>query len=401
MIKKYGHNVIKENFYKSQNTIYRFFYTTKVALNISEIHNLDFESFVKKRDLLFEKSFDMCKKFNKIFSRTEKNSDLWRINHNNCNTTKVSSEIFECLQIALKYSRLSNGAVDPSIGAVVELWDFSKDSKKSIPNSSKINEALSHVDYKKIKLFSKFDGGQKNYYVQLLDPKMILDLGWIAKGYIADKIIELWKANGVKEGFVNLGGNFVKISNGDSTNDKTGIIKPFSKNMEIMFKVNCFNKSVVTSGNYERYFKTNDKIYHHILDVKNGFPTENDLMSVTIISDKSVDGDALSTACFCMGMEKAINFLQNFKNIDAYFITKNWQIYCKNGVKYEYNKTQDKNKRRVTMTDNEKEQLKKDIKNVNDRLSKLTKEEAEEMFGGESTVRGFSGATPIALTNEQ
>ena len=176
------------------------------------------------------------------------------------------------------------------------------------------------VDYKNIEL--------KDNLLTWKHPGMGLDLGAIAKGYIADRMKDFLVSKGVKSAIINLGGNVLCI--GESPEGRpfqVGIQKPFSERGESLLSLEITDQSVVSSGIYERYFEKDGVLYHHILNPKTGYPYENDLLSVSIISDRSVDGDGLSTTCFSLGLEKGMELIDSLEDVEAIFITKDETVH--------------------------------------------------------------------------
>ncbi|MEF9941091.1 MAG: FAD:protein FMN transferase [Lachnospiraceae bacterium] len=273
---------------------------------------------------LLEQCFQLCKTYENKFSRTIETSEISRINHANGSPVTVSDETIELLQQGLRYCELSNGAFDITIAPVSTLWDF-KSKKDIVPTPDAVASAISHVDYHNILI-----DGQT---VTLTDPQAAIDLGGIAKGYIADKLKEYLVKNGVKHGLINLGGNVLTIGTKLDGSDFTiGIQKPFDEQNKPITSVNVNDKSVVSSGVYERYFKIDNKLYHHILDTGTGYPIENHLLGVTIISDASVDGDGLSTTCFALGLEKGMEYINSQKDLQAIFITDDFKLHYSNNL---------------------------------------------------------------------
>ena len=161
------------------------------------------------------------------------------------------------------------------------------------------------------------------------------DVGAIAKGYIADRLKDFLVKKGVNSAIINLGGNVLCIgSKPDGTPFKVGIQKPFADRNETEAVMDITGKSVVSSGIYERCFKQDGKLYHHILNPKTGYPYDNGLISVTIISDQSVDGDALSTTCFALGLEGGLKFAEK-KGVQAVFITEDYELHYTDGFRDE------------------------------------------------------------------
>lgn len=286
--------------------------------------------FDTKDPKLLDECFSMCKEYENKFSRTIPTSEISKINASKGETVTVSDETIELLNKGLHYSRVSGGAFDITIAPLSTLWDF-KNNTGVIPDSTQIAEAKSHVNYENIII--------ENNTVRLTDPKSAIDLGGIAKGYIADQLKEFLTENGVEHAIISLGGNILTI--GDKTDGspfRVGVQKPFAQQNEFITTVSVKDKSVVSSGIYERYFKQNNTIYHHILDPKTGFPYQNNLLEVTIISDSSADGDALSTTCFALGLEKGLEFINQLEGTEAVFITDDYQLhYSKNLKKVQSN----------------------------------------------------------------
>lgn len=274
-------------------------------------------------DSLFDDCFALCEKEEALISRTLEGSDVYRINHAGAAPVTVSDDTASLISSALSYSRLTNGAFDCSIAPLVSLWDI-KNNKGVIPSDQQIASALSLVDYNGIQL----DGNT----VTLSNAASSIDLGGIAKGYIADKLKELLLSKGVTSALINLGGNVCVIgTKPDGSPFNIGIQKPFAEEGTPITSVKIANQSLVTSGTYERYFEKDGRIYHHILDPSTGWPCDNGLNSVTILSDASVDGDALSTACFVLGLEKGLQLIESLPDVEAMFITTEDELIYSSG----------------------------------------------------------------------
>lgn len=267
---------------------------------------------------LLDRCFEHCKTFEQTISRTIETSEIYQINHAKGSPVKVSDITLELIQKGIKYGDLTNGKFDITIAPLMELWDF-KNNTGDIPADEDILEALSHVNYKNIII----DGNQ----VSLKDPDAAIDLGGIAKGYMADYLKEYLISEGIENALINLGGNILTVgSKPDGTPFNLGIQKPFDKQGTAITSVKATDSSVVSSGVYERYFEVNDILYHHILDTSTGYPCDNKLLGVTILSDKSVDGDALSTSCFVLGLEEGQKLIQSLDGVEAIFITENYKL---------------------------------------------------------------------------
>lgn len=263
--------------------------------------------------------FELCTKYENLFSRTRENSEIAVLNQNGTET--VSRETKDLLEKGLYYSKLSGGAFDITIEPISSLWDFTAETPK-LPDREKIQENLKYVDYKKVKI----QGNQVT-----LEKGMGIDLGAIAKGYIADRIKDYLKEEGVESAIISLGGNILCVGN-KTTGDDFSIAIRDPKNVSgVKAVLSLSDKSVVTSGDYERYMIVNGKKYHHILNPKTGYSYENGLSSVTIVSDLSVDGDGLSTTCFALGQEKAMELINSLDGVWAMFIDEEGNIAYSEG----------------------------------------------------------------------
>ncbi len=276
---------------------------------------------------VFEKVFTKLKEIEDKMTINAENSEVIEINKNaGKDYVKVSDDTYYVINKGKYYSELSNGRFNISIGPLVKLWNIGSIDAR-VPSDSEINEKLDVINYKDVLL------NESEKSVKLNKEGMILDLGGIAKGYGADVVVELLKDNGIKYGIVNLGGNvytFGSKPNGDPW--KIGIQGPFKDRGDYVGIVEIIDKTVVTSGIYERYFEEDGKLYHHILDPETGYPVENNLASVSIITDSSIDADSLSTAAFSLGLEKGLDLIESLENTEAIFITKDSEIYLTSGL---------------------------------------------------------------------
>jgi len=239
----------------------------------------------------------------------------------------ISESVFKVIKSAKYLSEITNGYFDITSAPLIKLWGvFTKDEK--VPSTSEIREALNLITYKDILL------NEKKHAVKLLKKGQKIDLGAIAKGFAADRAIEIYQKNGIKSAMVNLGGN-VKVlgSKPDSNPWVVGIQDPERKRGNLIGGIKVTDKTVVTSGGYVRYFENNNNKFHHIFDLKTGYPSDSDLVSVTIVMDKSIDADALSTAIFVMGTNKGMELLSTIENADGIFVTKDKQIMVTDGLR--------------------------------------------------------------------
>lgn len=282
-------------------------------------------------DAIMEECFSLAEQYENYFSNTIPDSDISQINASGGIPVTVHDETIELLQEGISYGAISDGRFDITIGTLSDLWDIStkamleETNADMVPTDAEIAAALSTVDYHSIKI----DGNE----VTLLNPDAKIDLGGIAKGYIADRMKEFFNTEGITSGFINLGGNFLALGP-KQTGDAyvVGIQKPFAEDGAILASVEVTNQTVVSSGIYERYFTVNGTRYHHILDATTGYPYENNLLGVTIITDKSVDGDALSTTCFSLGLEDGMALIESLPDTEAIFITDDYELHVSSGM---------------------------------------------------------------------
>jgi len=310
-----------------------FYFDTVVSITLYEA-----------TDAQLDECFKLCEKYENMFSNTISDSDVSKITSaaNKSKAATVSDETVELIDKAINYSEFSDGKFDITVGNLTSLWDFDNNTG-TIPDEVDISKASDTVNYKNIEI--------NGNTVKLNDTLGSLDLGGIAKGYVADKIKEYCIDNGIKNGIINLGGNILLIGDKDGENYSIGIQKPFDENGETLVDVSIADKSLVTSGNYQRYFEKNGKIYHHILSTSTGYPVKSDLYSVTVISDKSVDGDALSTICFIYGYEKANALINELSDVEAIFVDDSYNVYLTDGLTYT-----DQNKTTVVLKSTNEEQ---------------------------------------------
>lgn len=283
------------------------------------------------KEHVLEGCFDLAKQYENYFSNTLPDSDISKINQAKGAPVTVHEETVELLEKGISYGNLSDGAFDITIGELSDLWDISlkalleETDASMIPSETEIAEALATVDYTCIKI----NGNE----VSLTNPDARIDLGGIAKGYIADKMKEYLLEQGVESALINLGGNVLTVgAKPDGSPFTIGVQYPFKDDGSSIASVQVTDETVVSSGIYERYFKVDDTLYHHILDPHTGYPYSNNLLGVTIVTKNSVDGDALSTICFALGLEKGMDFIEHLDDTEALFITEDYEIHTSSGM---------------------------------------------------------------------
>ena len=276
---------------------------------------------------ILDDSLALCKEYENIFSRTLKTSELYQINHRDPEVTAmtVSDEMARLLKKGLEYCELSDGAFDITVEPLSSLWDFTGETH-SVPEAAKIKEAAEKVDYQNLSLSGNT--------LTFLSPDTSIDLGAIAKGYIADRMKEQLLEAGAKSAIINLGGNVLCVGSlPDGAPFRIGLQMPFADYEETFETLGISDLSVVTSGVYERSFTVDGTLYHHILNPKTGYPYDNGLIAVTILSGESVDGDGLSTTCFSLGLEEGLKLAESLEGVEACFIDSDYRVHYTSGMK--------------------------------------------------------------------
>lgn len=294
---------------RTQQTFTGFYFNT--VINIT---------FYNDRDAALSKEcFALCEHYEKLLSRTVEGSDIWNINHSKGEWIRVSPETYSLLETAYEYCQKTDGLLDYTVAPLMILWDFTGNNPdKKPPEAEAISQVLPFVNYENVCL--------ENGQVRLANPDTEIDLGFIAKGYIGDKLRAYLVSQGVESALLNLGGNILTIGcKPDQKPYQIGIKDPRNQN-DYIDTVSVTNQCVTTSGTYERMFLYEGITYHHILDPQTGMPVQNGLVSVTILSEDATTGDALSTACLLLGKEKGLEFIKSFPNTDAVFIEENGTI---------------------------------------------------------------------------
>ncbi len=276
---------------------------------------------------VIDKSFERLRLIENDMSKTIKESDIYKINKAEGKSVSIGADTFRVLEKALYYSKITEGKFDPSIGPLVSLWGIgTKDAR--VPTEKELAKAKSLVNYSWVQL------NPANKVVKLEKQGMSLDLGAIAKGYAADEVRDILEEEGIKSAYINLGGNVLVIGGKpDDSSWKVGVQDPRRNRGNVMGVVEVKDKTIVTSGNYERYFEENGVIYHHIIDPTTGFPARSGIISVSIVSNDSFDADALSTSVFILGEEKGLELINKLENVEAIIIREDLGIIITDGLK--------------------------------------------------------------------
>ena len=282
----------------------------------------------ENQEAAMDGAIELIKEMESLLSATQKGSDIYRINEAaGKEAVKVDKRTVELIERALEASQASHGRFDISIGVINKLWNIgSKNARKPAP--TEIAAALPFVDYSQVQVNSK----EQTVYIE---EGMSLELGAISKGYIADQVKSYLKEQGISTAIINLGGNVVVM--GTSPNQekgwKVGVQDPDKVRGATVGYVYQTDRSIVTSGIYERYIEIDGTIYHHILDPSTGYPVENTISGVTVFTDQSTQGDALSTTLFIYGLEEGLAYVNGLENVEAVFIDKEHGVHVSDGLK--------------------------------------------------------------------
>lgn len=264
--------------------------------------------------------FNEIRRIENLLSAYLPNSEVSAINSApNGTPVKVSAETFALIKKAEEYRVLTDGAFDITIKPITDLWDVSGEGY--IPTDDELNEKLS--------LVAPIILDEENLTVILPTEGMSIDLGGIAKGYAGDRVYEMLVSHGVKSAIADLGGNIVTVGRNRKKPWKIGIQDPSAPRGTVCAYIDIEDKFVVTSGDYERYFEKDGQTYHHIFDPSTGRNPENNVSSVTIVSDDCTLADALSTACFVSGKDKALELAEKC-GVDVAVCTADGMFYTNN-----------------------------------------------------------------------
>jgi thiamine biosynthesis lipoprotein len=270
---------------------------------------------------IVEKAFDLIEKLENLMSITIENSDVHRINNSGGEPVTVDPRTIDVIQLAMEFGELSGGLFDITTGRLTRLWNFSE--SREIPDENSLFEAQQTVDFRQI-IISEHEN-----IVTLANPEAWIDLGAIAKGYIADRVAELLAENGVTSALIDMGGDIIALgSRGDGSPWRLAIRNPFDHHsMPFAATIEVSNVAVISSGTYERSFEIDGIRYHHILDPRTGNPARSDIVSATIIAQNGIIGEGLSTMAILKGSEEITEILTNhYGFIGAVLILQDGEI---------------------------------------------------------------------------
>lgn len=284
----------------------------------------------ENKKMALKDAFDRVKVLADKITVNQKGSEVDAVNNQaGVKPVKVSADILRLIKGAIYFSKNSEDSFDLAIGPITSLWHIGFDDARK-PSQAEIDRELKFVNYKNVVL------DEKKRTVFLKQKGMKLDLGGIAKGYIADEVVKVLKKDGVNTAIVDLGGNIFVMGTSPTGKNKpwtVGIQDPESPRGTSLGKLPASNQTIVTSGIYERYLKVGNKTYMHLMNPKTGYPFDNNLMGVSIITKKSINGDGLSTATFDKGLKEGLKYIESKKDTEAIFVTKDHKVYITSGLK--------------------------------------------------------------------
>lgn len=260
----------------------------------------------------------------RMLSTGLEDSELSLLNSNAKET--LSEEAFYLLTRSMDIWKLTDGAFNPAIYPLMEIWGFTT-GEYQVPEEKTIKKQLANTDPENINLY------EDTRKVEFAKEGMKIDFGGIAKGYTSAQIMDIFREYNIESGMVSLGGNVQVLgSKTDGSFWRVAIRNPDSEETYLGV-LETKDRAVITSGGYERYFEQDGKIYHHILDPKTGYPAESGLKSVTIVSGDGVLADGLSTALFVMGPEQAKEFwIRSEVDFDVILWTEEGKLYVSEGI---------------------------------------------------------------------
>lgn len=264
-----------------------------------------------------EKAAEEIQRLDALLSAQNKDSQVYALNQSG--ELQVSDELAEIISRGKEIFQETDGLFDDTVYPLVKLWGFPS-GKYYVPSQNEIQQLLPSVDGQKVQISGS---------LVTLGKDQQIDLGGIAKGYTGEKLIGIFKDYGISSALVSLGGNIQAIGKKpDGSCWRVGIRDPKGGQADYIGVIQVQDEAVVTSGGYERYFQANGKTYIHIIDPRTGYPVENDLLSVTIVSRDGTLADGLSTALYIMGYEEAVSFWQQHQDeFDVILLTDDGQIH--------------------------------------------------------------------------
>jgi FAD:protein FMN transferase len=233
---------------------------------------------------------------------------------------RVEEEVFAVITRGLRMAEISGGLFDVTVGPLMKVWKMNSEAAR-VPPAADLAQARSLVNWRDVVMDAKVRT------IYLRRPGMRLDAGGLLKGYAGEEVVRILHERGVRSAIVDLGGNVSAVGpRADGSPWRIGIQNPDAPRGTAMGIVNVVEKSVVTSGIYEHFFVQNGKKYHHIMDVRTGYPVDNGLTQVTVISGSSFDADSYDTTIFTLGPVDGLALATRL-GLDVVMVTTDHRLY--------------------------------------------------------------------------
>ena len=279
-------------------------------------------------DKLLTRCFELLRSYEHRFSANDASSELMEVNHQaGISAVQVHPDLFELISLGTRHSQAKNSHLNIAIGPLVQTWRIGfSDARR--PSQEEIDQSLNKIDPKQIQLDTEKQA------VFLKRPGMKIDLGALAKGYSADLIATFLKSQGVEDALIDLGGNILTVGQNPMKKQpwRIGIQNPVEPRGHHILALSIENKSVVTSGIYERHLEVDGQSFHHIFDSTTGYPVETELASISIISDRSVDGEIWTTRLFGESPTSILNIVESLPGIDTLLVSQSGKIAFTSGL---------------------------------------------------------------------
>lgn len=285
--------------------------------------SVDISAYGRDAETHVKRALGEMERLEEVLSRHIVESEVARINANAGDWVSISDDTLAVISLALQIGDMTEGAFDITVGNLVSLWGFGTGSYK-VPSEEEIAAALATVDYRKVEL-------DKTGKRVRIPAGTVLDLGGIAKGYIVDQARSYLMKQRIQRAIVNAGGDISVIgSRPDGNPWRVGVQNPNDPS-QISWVIPLQNNSVVTSGDYQRFFIQDGQRWHHILDPRTGYPAR-ELKSVTIVAQTAAEGDALSTAVFVLGWEKGRELVERLPGVEGILVGSDNQVWISSGL---------------------------------------------------------------------
>lgn len=297
-------------------------YKSDTQIALATICSIKLEESVDQE--IFDNCFKILSDVENQISRTRESSYINQLNRDK--KVQLNKEVFDLIKYSIQLAKISDDKFNIAMGSVIKMWDIGGENPR-VPTQEELKSV--NIDYNQIIL-------DEEHLTIEIPQNMEIDLGAIGKGYAADKLIKYLKSEKINNGLINLGGNVAAIGSKDSKALwNIGLQNPNEAD-KIFVTLKVKDVSIVTSGTYERYFYKDGVKYHHLLDPDTKYPSNSDIISSTIIGKESYICDSLSTACFLLGHEKAIQLLKNFEGYSAIFMLGDNTIVKSDNFNYDY-----------------------------------------------------------------